>query len=369
MRTILFVLQKEFLQILRNRTILLLIFVMPVIQLLILANAATYDLKNVRAFIVDMDHSTVSRELISKFKGSPFYTITDYSFDYKEAEHSIEKGASDLIIEIPYGFENDLQVAKKTQVGLVADAINSTTASLACAYASAIISDYNLELVTKIVGTKVQQPIDVRYSYWYNPELNYTTYMVPGILVLLVSMLGLFLSSVNIVSEKEIGTNEQINVTPIKKYQFIAGKLIPFWLIAIFELAFGLIIAKLVFSIPVMGSIGLIFGVAVIYMVVILSFGLIISTHSDTIQQSMFISFFFIIIFILMSGFFTAIESMPLWIRKINIINPLAYFIKIIRMVMLKGSGFQDIIKPFVSLVGYSIVALSIAVWRYRKVT
>ncbi len=369
MRTILFILQKEFLQILRNRTMLPLIFVMPVIQLLILANAATFDLKNIRAFIVDMDHSTASRELISKFKGSPFYTITDYSFDYKEAEHSFEKGASDLIIEIPYGFENDLQVAKKAQVGLVADAINSTTASLAYAYASAIISDYNLDLVTKLVGRKVQQPIDVRYSYWYNPDLNYTTYMVPGILVLLVSMLGLFLSSVNIVSEKEIGTNEQINVTPIIKYQFIAGKLIPFWLIGMFELAFGLIVAKLFFNIPVMGSIGLIFGVAAIYMVVILSLGLIISTHSDTIQQSMFISFFFIIIFILMSGFFTAIESMPLWIQRINIINPLAYFIKIIRMIMLKGSGFQDIIKPFISLVVYSIVALSIAVWRYRKVT
>jgi ABC-2 type transport system permease protein len=344
------------------------IFVMPVFQLLILAYAATFEMKNIRTFIVDMDRSVTSRNLISKFSGSPFYTLVDFSFDYDEAEYSIEKGASDLIIEIPSGFENDLLVNKKAQIGLVADAINSTTASLAYAYTSAIIRDYNLEIVTKLIGKKAQLPIDVRYSYWYNPELNYTTYMVPGILVLLVSMIGIFLSAMNIVREKEIGTIEQINVTPIKKYQFIAGKLLPFWIIAMFELAFGLIIAKLVFSIPIVGSIGMIFGIAAVYMVVILSLGLIVSTLSDTMQQSMFISYFFMIIFILMSGLFTAIESMPLWAQKINILNPIAYFIKIIRMVMLKGSGFQDILKPFVSLVVYSFVALSFAVWRYRKV-
>jgi ABC-2 type transport system permease protein len=368
MRTILFILRKEFLQIFRNKTMLPIIFVMPVIQLLILANAATFEMKNIRAYIVDMDNSTASRELISKFRGSSFYTIVDYSFDYSQGEESIKKGKSDLIIEIPTGFERDLQIDKKARVGLVADAINSTTASLAYAYTSAIIRDYNLEIVTRLIGKKAQPPIDVRYSYWYNPELDYTTYMVPGILVLLVSMIGIFLSSMNVVREKEIGTIEQLNVTPIKKYQFIAGKLLPFWIIAMFELAFGLVIAKLFFSIPIVGSLGLIFGIAAIYMIVVLSLGLIVSTISDTMQQSMFVSFFFMIIFILMSGLFTAIESMPLWAQKINIINPIAYFIKIIRMVMLKGSGFQDVLQPFISLVVYSLVALSFAVWRYRKV-
>jgi ABC-2 type transport system permease protein len=192
--------------------------------------------------------------------------------------------------------------------------------------------------------------------------------MVPGILVLLVTLIGIFLAGINVVREKEIGTIEQINVTPIKKYQFIAGKLIPFWIIAMFELAFGLVIAKLVFHIPVVGSIWLVFGVAGVFMMATLGLGLIISTTSDTMQQSMFVTWFFLVVFILMSGLFTSVESMPRWAQMINVINPIAYFIKIIRMIMLKGSAFRDIFNPFMALVIYGIAALSIAVWRYRKV-
>ncbi|OYT12014.1 MAG: ABC transporter permease [Bacteroidetes bacterium 4572_114] len=368
MRTIIFILQKEFIQIFRNKMMIPIIFGVPIIQLFILAYAATFEMKNIRAFIVDLDRSVASRELVSKFRGSPFYTITGFDFNYTQAERSIETGQADLIIEIPSNFERNLQVDKKAQIGLVANAINSTTANLAYAYTSAIIKDYNIDLVTKMIGKKVKQPIQVRYSYWFNPELDYKTYMVPGILVLLVTMIGLFLASMNVVREKEIGTIEQINVTPIKKYQFIAGKLIPFWIIAIFELAFGLLVAKLFFNIPIVGSLWLIFGVAAVYMIAILGLGLIISAISDTMQQAMFVAWFFMVVFILMSGLFTSVESMPHWARMFNIINPIAYFIEIIRMIMLKGSGFKDIFNPFMALMVYSVLALWIAVWRYRKV-
>nr|NQU92083.1 ABC transporter permease [Bacteroidota bacterium] len=368
MRTIIFLIQKEFLQVFRNRMMLPIIFGVPVIQLLILAFAATFDLKNINTIIVDKDRSPSSRELIGKFKGSTFYTIVDYSPDHNQALQSIARGTADLIIEIPQNFERDLVNEKASKIGLTIDAINSSEASLAFAYTSAIVKDYNLSLVAEMIGQDVKQPIRVNYSYWFNPELDYKTYMVPGILVLLVTLIGMFLSAMNVVREKEIGTIEQINVTPVKKYQFIAGKLAPFWIIALFELAFGLVVAKLIFNIPFVGSVWLIFGVAAVYLLVVLSLGLFISTISDTMQQAMFVSFFFMIIFILMSGLFTAVESMPQWAQTVNIINPLAYFIKIMRMIMLKGSEFRDIFDPFRALVIYAVVALSVAVWRYRKV-
>ncbi len=369
MRTIIFILQKEFLQIFRNRMMLPIIFGVPVIQLVVLAYAATFDLKNINTRIVDLDRSTASRALINKFEGSPFYTIRGYDFDYDHAEQALEAGKVDLIIEIPTHFERDLGKDKKAEVGLVIDAINSSTASLIKAYTLSIINDYNINLVARITGIKVTPPVKVEYSYWFNPELNYKTYMVPGILVLLVTLIGIFLSGMNVVREKEIGTIEQLNVTPIKKRQFIAGKLLPFWFIALFELAFGMVVARLIFHIPMVGSIFLIFLVAAVYMGAVLGLGLLISTASDTMQQSMFVSWFFMVVFILMSGLFTAVESMPEWAQTINIINPIAYFIRIIRMIMLKGSGFQDILKPFFSLAVYAAIALGIATWRYRKVS
>jgi ABC-2 type transport system permease protein len=368
MRTIIFILQKEFLQIFRNRMMLPIIFVMPVIQLLILANAATYEMKTIRTHIVDMDQSPSSRELVSKFKGSSFYRIVGYSYSYETAEQDIEKGAADLIIQIPSDFEKDLVNEKKAGVSLVVNAINGSAASLVNAYTLAIVRDFNLNLVTEMIHRKVKQPIGIEFSYWFNPELNYQTYMVPGILVLLVTLIAFFLSGMNVVREKGIGTIEQINVTPIQKYQFIAGKLVPFWIIAMFELAFGLVVAKIFFNIPIVGSVGLVFGVAAIFLVAVLALGLIISTVSDTMQQSMFLTWFFMVVFILMSGLFTAVESMPEWARAINIINPIAYFIEIIRMIMLKGSGLKNIMHQLVALIIYSFAALSIAVWRYKKV-
>jgi ABC-2 type transport system permease protein len=182
-----------------------------------------------------------------------------------------------------------------------------------------------------------------------------------------VTVISLILSGMNIVREKEVGTIEQINVTPIRKSQFLIGKLLPFMIIALFELAFGLTIGKLVFNIPIVGSLGLVFLSATVYVFVILGMGLLVSTISNTQQQAMFVSFFFMIIFILMSGLFTAAENMPAWAQDINIINPVAYFIRIMRMVLLKGSGFTDILGELAALMVIGISVLSMAVWRYRK--
>lgn len=192
--------------------------------------------------------------------------------------------------------------------------------------------------------------------------------MLPGILVILITIIGMFLSALNLVREKEMGTTEQINVTPIKKYQFIIGKLLPFWIIALFELTLGLVIGYYFFDVPVLGNISTLLLFASIYLFAVLGVGLFISTIASTQQQLMFVSFFFMLTFILMSGIFTPVESMPAWAQKINIINPFSYFIRVIRMILLKGSGLIDISREIVSMSVYALITLSFSIWRYRKI-
>jgi len=372
MRTILFIIQKEFLQVFRNKSMLPIIFILPIVQLIILVNAATYEMKNIRVSVVDLDLSGTSRKLVSKFQGSPFYLLKNSSFSYKEAENKMKQGKIDMILQIPMGFEKKLLTESHANVQFVINAINGQSAGLTNAYSTMILLDYNREVLIENANPSMLgglRSIQTDYSYWYNPKLNYKTYMVPGILVLLVTIIGLLLSGMNIVREMEIGTIEQINVTPINKIQFIAGKLIPFWLIGMFELAFGLSVGKLLFNIPMEGNLGLIFLSASVYLFVILSFGLLISTITHTQQQAMLVSFFFMVVFILMSGLFTSIESMPKWAQNLDRLNPVMYFIKIMRMVLLKGSGFADISPHFWSLVVYAGCSLSLAILRYRKVS
>lgn len=203
----------------------------------------------------------------------------------------IKHGKADQLLVIEAGLEKQLTNGSDASVLLVTNAINGSAASLMNAYAGNIIQDYNQEMASKTIRSGM--PIQVLTRHWYNPKLDYQTYMVPGILVLLVTLIGMFLSGMNIVKEKEKGTIEQINVTPIRKYQFMAGKLLPFWLLALFELMFGLVLARLFFNIPFEGSIGLLLGVASVYLLVVLGMGLLVSTLSDTMQQAMFISWFF----------------------------------------------------------------------------
>ena len=370
MRTILYLLQKEFIQILRNKTMLPMIFIMPLVQLLILVNAATFEMKNIDTFVVDKDLSSASRELISKFKGSPFYNITGYSFNKSDGEEKLLTDEADLIITIPGSFEKDLKVANETNVQLLINAINGTAAGLINGYSSAVIADYNKKIISEWANrpeVTESNPIEMTYSFWYNPEMNYKIYMVPGILVILVTIISLFLTAMNIVRETEMGTIEQINVTPIKKYQFVVGKLLPFLIIALIELSVGLIVGKWLFGVPVVGSLWLLFGFAILYLLVILGFGLFLSEISDSQQQVMFVVFFFMLVFILMGGIFTPTESMPEWANYVNVINPMAYFMEVIRMIMLKGSEFKDILNELISMSIYAVLSLGLAVRMYRK--
>lgn len=371
MRTIGYIIRKEFIQIFRNRSMLPIIFVMPIIQLIILANAATLDLRKINMVVVDNDMTQYSRLLIAKFNGSPFYKMQGSFFSVKEAEDMLHTGKANVILHIPANFEKKLIKENKAKVQLLIDAINGMAAGLVNAYSSAIIADFNKEVIFDLVTVPIPDGLNKSINtipyYWFNPQLSYKNFMVPGILGVLITMIGMFLACMNLVREKEIGTSEQINVTPIKKFHFIAGKLLPFWILALLELAFGLTVGKLLFNIPFLGGIPLLFGFSALFLLVILGFGLFISTFADTQQQAMFISWFIFMIFIMMSGLFTSVENMPVWAQNLNYINPLAYFMRVIRMILLKGSGLKDIINEVAILTGYFVVIINLAIWRYKK--
>jgi len=346
------------------------IIMLPLMQMLILVFAATYDLKNVDIYLVDKDLSSTSRELASKLDASPFFTINHSSFNPEDGEKELMNGSDDIVLVIPQGFERDLIRDDKAGLQLLVNAIDGQSAQLAYSYASSVIRDFNKNIIAEWKGLPEFNPpyqINTVSRFWYNSELEYKWYMAPGILAILVTIIGLFLSGMSLVKEKENGTIEQLNVTPIKKIQFLAGKLIPFIIIALFDLSFGLLVAHLVFSLPIVGSLFLVFGFGALYLIGILGLGLFVSTIADTQQQVMFVTYFFMMIFILMGGIFTPIDSMPHWAQIINEANPVSHFMKVMRMVVLKGSNFGDLIHEFVALCILGTTFLTMAVWRYRK--
>lgn len=376
MRTIFIIIRKEFIQVFRNRTMLPIIFLVPVIQLVILVNAATLEMKHIDMLIVDRDLSTTSRFLGGKFQGSPFFRLKETGGGSPEQSSALLlSDRVDIVMVIPQGFEREYvrslqtgQADPAASIQLRVNAINATAAGLSEAYARQILRQAGAELLENwAVGGNANPRIRITPAFWYNPELNYKVFMVPGILVILVTIMGMFLTALNLVREKEIGTIEQINVTPVGKFQFIIGKLVPFWLIAMFELGFGLLLGRILFHIPVEGSLLLLFAFAGTYLIAVMGIGLFISAISGNQQQVMFITFFFMLTFILMSGIFTPTESMPKLAQYLNIVNPFAYFMRVIRMVLLKGSEFGDIAQEFLAMGIFGIAATGLAVWRYRK--
>ncbi|MBS1536926.1 MAG: ABC transporter permease [Bacteroidetes bacterium] len=371
MRTILFLLQKEFRQIFRNKSLLPMILVLPIIQLLVMPLAADYEVKNINISIVDNDHSPLSQQLISKITASGYFRLADYGNSFKNAFKQIETDKSDLILEIPQNFERNLVRENHQKLFIAVNAINGTKANLGGAYLTMIIANFNSDI--RLDWTAPQRfnaipTIQIVSSNWYNTFLNYQIFMVPGILAFLVTMVGAYMCSLNIVKEKEVGTIEQINVTPIKKHHFILGKLIPFWLIGMFVFTIGLfIVGRLIYGIIPLGSIALLYSYLSVYLIALLGFGLLLSTYSETQQQAMSVAFFFMMIFLLMSGLFTSVDSMPEWANIIARINPVTYFIEVMRMLVLKGSSFSDIKNHFLIMIAFAIFFNGWAILNYKK--
>lgn len=365
-----FLLQKEFRQIFRDPSILRLIFIMPVIQLVFLPFAADYEIRNIKLAFVDHDHSDYSRSLINKVTSSGYFILTENAVSFSEAVRVIETDKADIILEIPAFFEKDLVKDSRAELSMSVNAINGVKAGLGSAYLQRIIMDFNKDIRTEWIQFPRFDPepnIGVTYSNWFNSSMNYKVFMVPGILVLLLTMIGANLTAINIVREKEIGTIEQINVTPVRKFHFILGKLIPFWILGLLVFALGLGIARLFYGIVPVGSVFTLFVFASIYLLAVLGLGLLISTYAENQQQAMLISFFLMMVFILMGGLYTSIDSMPNWARAITRANPVSYFIEVIRMVVLKGSGFAEIKSQLLTITGFALVLNGWAVLNYHK--
>lgn len=369
MRRIKFLLKKEFRQIFRNKAMLPIIFVMPIVQLLILVNAANFEVKSVEYAVIDHDNSQTTQGIINKLNSTGYYKLIALPKTIADGNLLMDKGKIDLLLEFPNKFESTLLREGQGKIKVEVNAIDGSAASVIFYYTNSIIADYNRQIVTdwNRLPKTIKAGVAVETRYWYNEELLYKNNMTPGLLVVLVTMIGTFLSGMNIVREKELGTIEQLNVTPITKTQFIISKLLPFWFIGLFVFAFGLVVGKLIFQFPVLGSITLLFAFTALYLTAVLGIGLFISTVTHTQQQAMLIAWFFLVIFILMSGLFTAIENMPSWAQKIALFNPVAYFVEFIRLVLLKGSEFRHVIRHFVVIGVMSLVINTLAILTYNK--
>jgi ABC-2 type transport system permease protein len=372
MRTLRFLLRKEFLQLFRDRTIMGMIFVMPIVQLLVLANAITFEVKSARLYLVDHDHSTMSRGLVDRMAASGRFVPTAASGSTARADEAMRKREVDLILVIPPDFERALVRERRAPVQLVFNAEDGAAAGVTRAYASEIIARYAAELGARIdpslpAPDAAPAPIDLRQRGWYNSTRDYRHYMVPGILVVLVTVIGTLLTAMNIVREKEAGTLDQLNVTPVSRTAFMAAKLIPLWTFALIDLALGLAFAHYALGVPVRGSLALIFFAAAIYLLVALGIGLWISTTVETQQQAMFVTYSLLMIYLLMSGLFTPVRGMPGWAQWATEFNPVMHFTRLMRAVLLKGAGFADVARQLVILALSAVVVLSLAVRRYRK--
>lgn len=365
-----FLLEKEFKQIFRNSFLPKLIIFMPVMMLLIMPWAANQEIKNIKLSVVDNDHSSYSERLVNKVVASGYFILTDVSGSNDEALKSIESGNADIILEIRPEFEKQLITTGLSEVMISANAVNGTKGGIGAGYLSAIMADFANDITTEHSMNAVNgitPSINIVPHNKYNTHLDYKVFMIPALIVMLLTMIAGFLPALNIVGEKEAGTIEQINVTPVRRLTFILGKLIPYWIIVFFILTVCFILAAFIYGLSPVGNLIHIYIYAGIYILVVSGLGLVISNYSDTMQQAMFVMYFFMLILILLSGLFTPVSSMPEWAQMITKINPLSYFIQVMRSIYLKGSNLTELLPQFLALCGFAILFNAWAIISYKK--
>ncbi len=357
MRTVLILIKKEFIQIFRNPILANLITILPLAYLLIFPFSADLEIKTLHVAFIDNDNSSLSRDIQNSLKGTKYFKITEKSNTKEQAAFLMSKDYVDIIVEIPANFETKIIRNEKPIIGVTANAINNMKAAVGVAYIQQFLGDYIYSLTKESIQETSIYPTQIHLSpsRWFNKNMDYKNIFVPGILAVLVAMIGSMLSTLNIVREKELGTIEQMNVTPINKWQFFAGKLIPFWIIGMVEFGIGLICMRYLFGIYIQGSVILLLVFAAVFLFGMLGLGFMVSIFSRNQAQATYIIMFLFIIFILLSGLFTPIDSMPVWGQTINIVNPLAHFTEILKYIILKGTTYHDL-KTY--LIGFSIFAV-----------
>jgi ABC-2 type transport system permease protein len=363
---------KEFIQVLRDPRMRLVIFLIPVFQTVIFGYAVNTDVRHVKTAVYDLDNSTESRDLVSRFSRSGYFDVEEYVSSDQRAREVIDGSIVKVLLRMDRGFGDELRAGNPAPVQLILDGTDSNSAGIILNYAGRIAASYNdnirMEQAARLNGIPARLGgVDLESRAWFNENLESPPYYVPAVIANIVFIITMLLSSMAVVREKEIGTMEQIIVTPIRKSEFILGKTIPFVLIGFIDVAVITLVAILWFDVPFRGSILLLFGATALFLMSSLGFGLLISTISNTQQQAMMSAFFFIFPAILLSGFAFPIENMPLPVQWLTFLNPLRYFLVIIRGIFLKGIGMAILWPQLTALFLLGSIILMFAVNRFRK--
>jgi drug efflux transport system permease protein len=373
MRSILHFIKKEFLQFKRDPKMFGMILVAPIIQLIFLGLAANLDVDNVKTIVYDMDKSYTSRNFIEKFTSSGYFQIKEYANNYDEVTNALDNAEVIFALVIPPDFEEKINRRETVKVQALFDGSDGNSASISAGYAQGITAEYSKNILVDFLrrsGAIVipASNINAKVRVWYNPTLKTRNYMVPAIVGLLVTLITLILTSLAVVKEREIGTMEQLIVTPLKPYQMIIGKLVPFMVLGFVSVLIVLIAMTLIFNIPIKGSVTFLFFSSFLYILSTLGLGLFVSTISKTQQQAMMISIFAVMMpMIYLSGFAFPIENMPEIIQYISYIIPLRYFITIIRGIILKGTGFAELWGNVLVLFLMGVAILAISSLQFKK--
>lgn len=365
-----FLIEKEFKQMMRNIILPIVFVLLPIGMINVMPRAATQEVKDLKISVIDNDRSTLSSRLIQKMSASSYFTLTNERTSFNGAVGDMKAGDADFIVEIEPDFERNLIAEGTGSVMISANAVNGVKAGLGSSYLSQIIIDYSNELRQESgiqMSTGKSSGYDVLPRYLFNTELDYKAFMIPGLIAMLLILIVGFLPALNIVGEKEKGTIEQINVTPVGRFDFILSKLVPYWCVGLFILTYSMLLAWKIYGLVPAGDIWLIYLFSTLFILVVSCLGLIVSNYSETTQQASLVMFFFLVIFILVSGLLTPVAGMPEWAKAITQINPLRYFIETMRTLYLKGSSFADLILYFRALLIYTVIVWGWAILSYKK--
>ncbi|OPY76684.1 MAG: Inner membrane transport permease YbhR [Syntrophorhabdus sp. PtaU1.Bin058] len=357
---------KEFLQTFRDRRMIFFIFITPIIQLMMFGYVATTDVNNVPTALYDLDRSSESRELARRLVSSGYFSIEHTPGSPGEVRDLIDRGKALCAIQVNRGFGKDLRKGIQTEIQVIVDGTDSNTAMIAMNYVNTVIAGYSKDMMPVPAKAEVAG-IDLRPRVWYNPDLKSRNYNIPGVIALLVMLTCLMLTSMAVVRERETGTMEQLMVTPIGPFELMLGKTIPFAAIGFVDMFLVTIIGVLWFGIPVKGAVLFLFLCTCVYLLSVLGIGLFISTISKTQQQAMMATFFFFQPAILLSGFATPIENMPVIFQCITYLNPLRYFLVIVRGIFLKGAGFNVLWTQILALLLLGLTILTLSAARFKK--
>ncbi len=370
MRQIFYLIRKEFKQIFRTREMVAIIFGMPMIQMIILGFTITNEVKNVKLIIADQDYSRASREIVRAFENTDRFTITRYETDINKITEDIQDWKAQMALIIPPHFGRNLERQNMPEVQLLIDGLDGNTAGVALGYAQNILLQTAPMLrisESVLIGASSHSIVEALERMWYNLNLDNAQYMIPGIVVVLLTIISMMLSAMSLVKEKEIGTLEQLMVSPLKRYQLLFGKIIPFLILTFIELALVMTFARIIFSININGSLILLGFLSFIYLFTTLGLGVFVSAITGTQQEAMFISWFFMVFMLLMSGFFIPIENMPPLLQHITYLNPMRYILSIIRDIVQKGAQFKFLLTDVIPMTIYGIIVFFLAVINFHK--